>query len=195
MTTPLIILALLVLPALVGLIAEKVGGVRDGLHCGGLSGLVFAFSFFASGHFLMPELLVDMLPIWVPVRDAIVIVTGLIEAAIALSLLIRRFRVAAGWMATVILVAFFPANIYAALNAIGPGGHQWGPEYLLIRAPLQIFLLAWVYWFVLRASSRNITENGQRAGRTHPNTSVRLPGWNCNYERKRHEGSAGTSGT
>jgi len=30
------------------------------------------------------------------------------------------------------------------------GGHAWGPAYLLIRAPLQLLILGWVYYFVLR---------------------------------------------
>jgi hypothetical protein len=30
------------------------------------------------------------------------------------------------------------------------GGHAWGPVYLLLRAPLQLAILLWVYWFTLR---------------------------------------------
>jgi uncharacterized membrane protein len=53
-------------------------------------------------------------------------------------------------VATVVLVLFFPANVYAALNHIPMGGHAWGPVYLLVRAPLQIIILLWVYWFTIR---------------------------------------------
>ena len=55
------------------------------------------------------------------------------------------------------LVAFFPANIYAALNHVPMGGHAWGPVYLLVRAPVQLIILAWTYVFVIRQP------NGQRA--------------------------------
>ena len=48
---------------------------------------------------------------------------------------------------------FFPANIYAAFNSIGLGGHQWGPIYLLIRAPLQIILIAWAYFLCVKTHS------------------------------------------
>jgi hypothetical protein len=30
------------------------------------------------------------------------------------------------------------------------GGHEWGPVYLLIRAPLQAIIVFWVYWFTIR---------------------------------------------
>jgi hypothetical protein len=30
------------------------------------------------------------------------------------------------------------------------GGHAWGPVYLLVRAPLQLAILTWAYWFTLR---------------------------------------------
>ena len=53
-------------------------------------------------------------------------------------------------MAAAVLVLFFPANIYAAMNHIPVGGHAWGPVYLTVRAPLQIAILAWVYWFAIR---------------------------------------------
>ena len=54
-------------------------------------------------------------------------------------------RVAAG-----ALVLFFPANVYAAVSHVPIGGHAEGPVYLLIRAPLQVVILFWVYWFTIR---------------------------------------------
>jgi uncharacterized membrane protein len=59
----------------------------------------------------------------------------------------RRFT---GCVAAAVLVLFFPANIYAAINHVPIGGHAWGPVYLLIRAPLQAIMLFWVYWFTIR---------------------------------------------
>ena len=37
-------------------------------------------------------------------------------------------------MAAAVLVLFFPANIYAAINHIPMGGHAWGPVYRLFAA-------------------------------------------------------------
>ena len=55
----------------------------------------------------------------------------------------------AAWVAAAVLVAFFPANIYAALLHAPMGGHAWGPVYLLVRAPLQLFILWWIWRFLL----------------------------------------------
>jgi len=51
-------------------------------------------------------------------------------------------------------VAFFPANVYAALQHVPMGGHAWGPIYLLVRAPLQLFILWWIWAMVLRTSGK-----------------------------------------
>jgi uncharacterized membrane protein len=48
------------------------------------------------------------------------------------------------------LIAIFPANVYAALQRIPFGGHSAGPIYLLVRAPVQLLLILWTYWFVVR---------------------------------------------
>jgi uncharacterized membrane protein len=73
-----------------------------------------------------------------------------LELAIAAGFLIPRYRRLAGWAAAAVLVLFFPANVYAAMNHVPMGGHAWGPAYLLIRAPLQAVILLWVYWFTIK---------------------------------------------
>jgi hypothetical protein len=50
------------------------------------------------------------------------------------------------------LVLFVPANVYAAIYHVPQGGHAWG---LLIRAPLQLIILLWIYWFRLGNPSRD----------------------------------------
>jgi uncharacterized membrane protein len=91
----------------------------------------------------------QMLPPWVPAPVALVYLTGVLEFALAIGFIIPETRRSAGWMAAAVLVLFFPANIYAAINHIPMGGHAWGPVYLLLRAPLQLAILLWVYWFTL----------------------------------------------
>lgn len=150
MTTPLIILMLLIIPALIGLIVERKRGRTGAGRAGAGLGLAIAFGFFASGHFIMTDEMVEMLPEWVPERRLLVIATGVLEIVIAMGLAWGRSRKLAGYVAALVLVLFFPANVYAAINGVGPGGHQWGPEYLWIRAPLQIFVLGWAYWFIIR---------------------------------------------
>ncbi|MTH97707.1 hypothetical protein [Roseibium sp. RKSG952] len=146
MTTPLVILAILTLPLLGG----RVLAGPDGARFGGHIGLAMAFVFFGVGHFVQTNGMIAMLPEAVPYRRELVLATGVLEFGIALGLVFRASRRAAGYAATAVLIAFFPANIHAALAYADMGGHAWGPVYLVIRAPLQILLLLWTWQFVLR---------------------------------------------
>jgi len=120
-------------------------------------GLGLLFVFAGSGQFLQTELMVQMLPPWVPARLMLVHLTGVLEFAIALGFFIPATRRLAGWTAAAVLVLLFPANIYAALNYVAIGGHAWGPVYLLLRAPLQLAILLWIYVFILRRPRLRIT--------------------------------------
>jgi uncharacterized membrane protein len=64
-----------------------------------------------------------------------------------------------------VLVLFFPANIYAAINRIPMGGHELGPVYLLVRAPLQVMILFWVYWFTIRQPNPALHADAPQAAR------------------------------
>jgi uncharacterized membrane protein len=150
MTTPLIIVSILIVPTLAAILLGLMLG-RPGLHLiGGRIALAIAFVFFSVGHFVMTEPMIAMLPEWVPGRRSIVLGTGVLEAALAVALLVPRWSRPAAIACIAVLMLFFPVNVYAAINAIGPGGHQWGPTYLLIRGPVQILLIVWTYWFILR---------------------------------------------
>lgn len=50
-------------------------------------------------------------------------------------------------VATVMLIAFLPANVWAAIQRVDFGGHAAGPVYLLFRIPLQAFFIGWLWWF------------------------------------------------
>ena len=146
MTTPLIILCLLFSPLLA---AWAIGG-EGRARLGGMLGLALAFAFFGVGHFALTEAMTEMLPPFVPFATLLVYLTGLLELAIAAALLHPATRRTAGQIAILMLVAFFPVNVHAAVNQLGGGGHAWGPAYLLIRAPLQALLIGWAWWFVVR---------------------------------------------
>ena len=151
MLTPLLMALILVLPALVHRVVWPRGPLQDARPAAAGLGLLFLFT--ASGHFLQTGPMVQMLPPWVPAREALVYATGVLEIAIALALFFRRSRLAAAWAAAAVLVAFFPANVYAALQHAPMGGHAWGPVYLLVRAPLQLFILWWTWAMVLQGGA------------------------------------------
>lgn len=64
-------------------------------------------------------------------------VTGVLECAGAVGLLTRSLRLPAAWGLVALLVAMFPANVYAAISGVTLGGNP--PTVLLLRTPLQLF--------------------------------------------------------
>lgn len=59
-------------------------------------------------------------------------------------------------LASIMLIIFFiavlPANIAGSLKSVQFGGMDYGPAYLFFRIPLQLFFIAWVWYFgILRA--------------------------------------------
>ena len=150
MTTPLIILAILTIPVFLTAFAGVATGRSELYRVGGIISLSIAFAFFAVGHFVLTDEMVDMLPAFVPQRRLIMYATGVLEIGLAAALLVPRYRQQAGAVCMAVLVLFFFSNIYAALHSVGPGGHHWGPVYLLIRGPLQLLLIGWTYWFIIR---------------------------------------------
>jgi uncharacterized membrane protein len=144
MITPLLMLLLLFSPWAWHRLAGR-GDARSAAAWG--TGLLFLFT--ASGHFVQLAPMAQMLPPWVPAREALVIATGFLEIAIAVGLFFERTRTQAAWAAIAVLVLFFPANVYAAFERVPFGGHAWGPVYLLVRAPLQAVIVAWIWFRVL----------------------------------------------
>lgn len=154
MTTPIIILILLTSPLLVAFIIAKLTKTELNINKYAYWGLGITFIFFSIGHFVKTDGMIEMLPPWLPYRLSIIYLTGVIEVLIGIALFMPMFQVNAAKVAIVVLVVFFPANIYAALNATGLGGHQWGSVYLLIRLPLQLILIAWAYFLCIKSYNK-----------------------------------------
>ena len=156
MVTPIIILLLLTGPLVVVFVYSKLNNRPLNIRKYACWGLGLAFIFFSIGHFVKTEGMVEMLPSWVPFRLALVYLTGLIELLVGIALFMPRYHLFAAKFAIAIFIIFFPVNIYAALNGIGLGGHQWGPVYLLIRGPLQIILIAWAYFLCVNGPFKSL---------------------------------------
>jgi uncharacterized membrane protein len=160
-TTPIIMLVLMTAPCIVSRIVSAVTGRVFNVRGAAAIGLGILFIFTGIGHFIQTEPMAQMLPPWVPERTLLVYLTGGLEFAIAVGFLAPKSRRFTGWVAAIVLVLFFPANIYAAINHIPMGGHAWGPVYLLIRAPLQIIILFWVYWFTIRRPNTSLNTDAR----------------------------------
>ncbi|MCJ8339348.1 MAG: hypothetical protein MJK10_12845 [Pseudomonadales bacterium] len=151
MLTPIIILCLLTLPLSISWLLNKTSKSPAPLNVARYAciGLGICFIFFAIGHLLKTQGMIEMLPAWIPFRSLIIYATGVLELAIGLALIAPSLQLHAAKLAIAVFIVFFPANIYAALQGVGLGGHQWGAIYLLIRAPLQLILIGWAYFLCI----------------------------------------------
>ena len=108
-------------------------------------GLAAMFCFTAVAHFApMRSDLVAMVPPWVPRPELVVLVTGLLELAGAIGLLVPRTRRAAAIGLILFLVAVFPANVHAAQEGVLLRGEPATP--LVPRILLQLLFLGLVWW-------------------------------------------------
>lgn len=104
--------------------------------------------FTASAHFTaLKEDLIKMVPSFFPAPRQIVFVTGLLEIAGAVGLLIPQVRAAAGACLALLFVAMFPANINAALRQVPLRGRPATPLWL--RLPMQVLFIALALWIAL----------------------------------------------
>ena len=149
----------------IGLAYLKLRGREAATDRAGRFALTVMFIFTGVSHFGMTEAMAAMLPPFVPQKNAVVWLTGLLEIAGAFGLLLPRWRRLAAYGLLAFLVAVFPANVYAAMNAVGAGGHTAGPAYLLFRAPLQLLFLGWTAWFGVRGATPIACSRARASGR------------------------------
>ena len=130
--------------------ADRLMGRRLRVNRRGQISLALLFVFTGLGHFIQTDRMIEMLPPFVPARTGIIWVSGILEWLLALGLSMPRYARLAGLCAIAFLILVFPGNVYAAINRVEMGGHGAGPAYLLVRAPFQVLLIAWAYWFAVR---------------------------------------------
>lgn len=132
------------------IVVQHLRGRRDGAsgHAGRVA-LALLFLFTGVAHFVMTEPMAQMVP--PPFPPVLTVwVTGVLEILGAIGLLLPRTSRLAARCLFVFLLAVLPANVYAALNHTGLGGHVEGPSYLSQRVPLQLLFLAWTWYFGIR---------------------------------------------
>jgi len=106
--------------------------------------------------------LAAMVPPFVPFPLFMVYLTGVLELAGAVGLILTRTRWAAGICLAALFVIMLPANIYAALEGIPLAGDPATP--LWIRVPEQLVYIAvalWAAWTAPRAWPARFTPGAQ----------------------------------
>lgn len=86
-------------------------------------------------------------PPWVPLdTDLVVVLSGIVELLLGACLvLLRRYRVAVGWLAAAFFVAIFPGNIAQYANKVDAFGLDTDRARFL-RLFFQPVLVGWALW-------------------------------------------------
>lgn len=113
----------------------------------GTSRIVLAalFAFAGTLHFVIPEQYMRIMPPALPLHRELVYLSGAAEIAGGLGLLLRRTRRAAGIGLILLLIAVWPANLQMLLDARAGGASTGAQIALLLRLPLQLVLMLWVW--------------------------------------------------
>jgi len=132
-------------------LAAFISGKPDYYFCGRLA-LTVMLVFTSIAHFKFTRGMVMMLPNAVPYKKVVVYVTGILEILAGIGLLIQQARHPVAWLIILFFALLLPANIYAAKNKVDMERAEftgYGISYLWFRVPLQLFFIAWVYYFGL----------------------------------------------
>jgi uncharacterized membrane protein len=111
-----------------------------------ISRYVFGLLFVGAGvnHFVNPGFYLKIMPPYLPLHLELVYLSGVFEIVLGALLLFRRWARLAAWGLILLLIAVFPANIYAYQHQdilpMSPTAH-------LLRLPLQAVLILWAYWY------------------------------------------------
>ncbi len=112
------------------------------------------FAFAGVMHFVIPASYVGIMPPWLPWHRGLVYLSGVLEIAGGVGLLIPRTRRAAGIGLILLLIAVWPANLQMVLNARTATAPAWHQALLWLRLPLQLVLVWWV-WRATRVRGAN----------------------------------------
>lgn len=108
--------------------------------------LAVMFLFTSAAHFnRLRHDLARMIPVFVPAPMALVYLTGALELAGAIGLMLpHHIHRLTAWCLIAFLIAVFPANVYAALAGATLGGKP--VTRLWLRTPMQLLFIALLYW-------------------------------------------------
>lgn len=112
-----------------------------------LSRTLLGTTFILAGmnHFRSPQAYLQIMPDYLPAHEQLVALSGAAEIAGGLGVLLPPTQRLAGCGLVLLLLAVFPANIYAVQHGMEIFGKNVPKWMLWARLPLQILLIWWVY--------------------------------------------------
>jgi uncharacterized membrane protein len=105
-------------------------------------------------HFTRTALMASIIPPSFPDRPHLVLLTGVLEFAGAVGLLLPAFTLVASTCLAVFMIAIFPANVYAANQTVG-GLHMPSVPIRLAMQVVYILLLLIAGWGMPRRPRQN----------------------------------------
>jgi uncharacterized membrane protein len=103
------------------------------------------------GHFAATDFYVKMMPPGLPLHRALVLLSGVIEIALGVLLVIPKTSRFAAWALIGLLIAVFPANIHVFQHQ---EQFPLPPLVHLLRLPLQGVLILWAFLYTRRGEPR-----------------------------------------
>lgn len=115
--------------------------------------VLFGVIFVAAGalHFLRPAYYVAVMPPYFPVPLFWVLLSGVLEIAGGVGLLLKRFRRRAAQGLALLLVAFMPVHLHMLFYPADVGTEAVAPYLLFWRVALQFVLIAMFVWLAEEA--------------------------------------------
>ena len=101
-------------------------------------------------HFVITDLMVEMIPELIPFKKETVYLTGILEIIASIGLLTQKFARMTSIMLILFFLAIFPANIIGSIKEVELGGMEKGVIHLYFRIPLQLLFIIWVYYFGIK---------------------------------------------
>ena len=96
-------------------------------------------------HFIFPANYMQVMPSWLPAHLSLVLISGGLEIAGGLGVLLARTRRLAGIGLILLSIAVLPANVQMLLNAQAAGSALGVQALLILRLPLQLLLIYWIW--------------------------------------------------
>jgi len=137
----------------ISLIVTKIFKGRYEFALSGRIAISAMLMFTAIAHFAFTKGMEMMLPTFIPYKTEVVYLTGIIELAAAIGILIPSFRAITAMLLITFFFLILPANIYAAIKHIDYQKATFngsGLNYLWFRIPLQILFIVWAYIFAIK---------------------------------------------
>jgi uncharacterized membrane protein len=142
-------LIVLITAFLISLIVIKLSVHKYDFALAAVIAMSVMLAFTSIAHFAFTKGMTMMIPRFVPFKKELVYITGIIELAAAIGLLIPNFRLLTARLLILFFIILLPANINAAIRRIDyqKGTFEGaGTNYLWFRVPLQILFILWVYF-------------------------------------------------